>query len=113
MVALNYQTPDLSMHVNYGKYRENGRRGYVLKPAYMLYTAPGTDSPAPSPPVRVSVHIISGQQIPKAGGKKSGDIIDPFVSVIMNGAHEDHKIRNTKVINNNGFNPVWDEVNLN
>jgi hypothetical protein len=113
MVALNYQTGDLPKQVNIGKYRENGRKGYVLKPAYMLYNGPGIGSPAPSPPVRLSVHVISGQQLPKAGGKKSGEIVDPFVNVMINGVHEDQKSFRTKVISNNGFNPVWDEVKIN
>jgi Ca2+-binding EF-hand superfamily protein len=32
IVALNYQTPDRSMQLNRGRFRRNGRCGYVLKP---------------------------------------------------------------------------------
>jgi hypothetical protein len=60
----------------------------------------------------VTIHIISGQQLPKAGGRKSGEIIDPFVTIAIHGVHDDTKSFNTKVINNNGFNPIWDEVSF-
>lgn len=32
MVALNFQTLDLPMLLNYGRFLENNRSGYVLKP---------------------------------------------------------------------------------
>jgi phosphatidylinositol phospholipase C delta len=35
-VALNYQTSDVPMHCNRGRFRENGNCGYVLKPQSML-----------------------------------------------------------------------------
>ena len=35
LVALNYQTHDLYMHYNRGKFLENGNVGYVLKPAFL------------------------------------------------------------------------------
>ena len=35
MVALNYQYPDIPMHLNQGFFRLNGGCGYVLKPAVM------------------------------------------------------------------------------
>ena len=31
-VALNYQTQDLSMDLNDGKFQQNGRSGYIVKP---------------------------------------------------------------------------------
>ena len=31
-VALNYQTQDVSMDLNDGKFQQNGRSGYILKP---------------------------------------------------------------------------------
>ena len=41
MVALNYQKPDLFMHLNQGFFRRNGGCGYVLKPAVMRREDPG------------------------------------------------------------------------
>ena len=34
-VALNYQTPDESMMLNKGRFRDNGGCGYVLKPSFL------------------------------------------------------------------------------
>lgn len=35
MVALNFQTPDLPMQLNQGKFEFNGTTGYLLKPEFM------------------------------------------------------------------------------
>uniref|UniRef100_A0A8C3C7G0 1-phosphatidylinositol 4,5-bisphosphate phosphodiesterase n=1 Tax=Cairina moschata TaxID=8855 RepID=A0A8C3C7G0_CAIMO len=35
MVSLNYQTPDLAMQLNQGKFEYNGSCGYLLKPDFM------------------------------------------------------------------------------
>ena len=34
-VALNYQTDSEPMHLNQGKFRVNGRAGYILKPKHL------------------------------------------------------------------------------
>ena len=36
MVALNYQTPDRAMQLNEGRFLQNGRCGYVLRPELMF-----------------------------------------------------------------------------
>ena len=41
MVALNFQYPDIPMHLNQGFFRLNGGCGYVLKPAVMRMEDPG------------------------------------------------------------------------
>lgn len=69
LVALNYQTASMPMWINWGKFRENGSCGYVLKPEYML-----TDEYSPSDAIRLCVHIISGQQLPKPGGSQKGEV---------------------------------------
>ncbi|KAJ8309181.1 hypothetical protein KUTeg_014055 [Tegillarca granosa] len=35
MVSLNFQTPDLAMQLNQGKFEYNGNCGYLLKPDFM------------------------------------------------------------------------------
>jgi hypothetical protein len=59
MVALNYQTSSVPMHLNHGKFRENGGCGYVLKPPYMLSNA------APSNGIKLTVNVLSAHQLPK------------------------------------------------
>jgi phosphatidylinositol phospholipase C beta len=38
LVALNFQTPDLGMQLNHGKFEYNNRCGYLLKPEIMRRT---------------------------------------------------------------------------
>lgn len=105
LVALNYQTKkDPFLMANIGKFRENGSCGYVLKPPYLRDAGPE------SPPVLLTVHLISGQQLPKPGSDSSGEIIDPYISLTMIGIPEDTKEYRTATVNDNGFNPNWNEV---
>ncbi|KAJ8313208.1 hypothetical protein KUTeg_009241 [Tegillarca granosa] len=54
--------------------------------------------------------IISGYQIPKPKDTTKGEVIDPFIKVEIHGVRADTKQVKTSVIQNNGFNPRWDEV---
>jgi hypothetical protein len=106
MVALNYQTKDINMMANLGKFRENGSSGYVLKPPHLR----GVDGVAPPAPVRLTLHIISGQQLPKPGAKLEGEIIDPYVIANIVGVPQDCREYRTFTVNDNGFNPMWNTV---
>jgi hypothetical protein len=105
LVAMNYQTKDLSMQLNTTKFLENGNTGYVLKPAYMI--APKA---LPLTGITIRVHVISGQNLPKPGGATRGEVIDPYVKVNLFGVGSDASECKTRVVQDNGFNPVWDEV---
>ena len=105
LVALNYQTGDLAMFVNRSKFQDNGGCGYLLKPEYLRY-----DNSEPEDPLDLYVHILGGGSLPKPGGEKSGEIIDPFVVVHVDGNPLDKAHQKTKVINNNGFDPMFNEV---
>lgn len=55
--------------------------------------------------------VVSGRQLPKPGGAQQGEIIDPYVVVSVNGVPSDcKKAKSTKVIQDNGFNPIWNET---
>ena len=106
LVALNYQTKlDVNTMANFGRFRENGLSGYVLKPEYLR-----VDNARPSPAVRLLVHVISAQQLPKPKGGQGGEIIDPYVVVSMTGGAGDEASFKTATVNDNGFNPVFNEV---
>ena len=49
MVSLNFQTADLSMQLNQGKFEYNGNSGYLLKPDFLRradkYFDPFSESP--------------------------------------------------------------------
>lgn len=107
LVALNFQTGDLPYHVNFGKFLENGRTGYVLKPEYMI----SGNTAAHMASMRLTVTAISATQLPKPGGAQKGEIIDPFVKIYIHGPDSsDCAEATTRTVVDNGFNPVWNQV---
>ncbi|XP_056423821.1 1-phosphatidylinositol 4,5-bisphosphate phosphodiesterase beta-4 isoform X3 [Hyla sarda] len=109
MVSLNYQTPDLAMQLNQGKFEYNGSCGYLLKPDFMR-RPDRTFDPFSETPVdgviaaTCSVQVISGQFL---SDKKIGT----YVEVDMYGLPTDtiRKEFRTRIIMNNGLNPVYNE----
>ncbi|KAK5859649.1 hypothetical protein PBY51_021190 [Eleginops maclovinus] len=113
IVALNFQTTCTAMDVNQGRFLINGKSGYVLKPAYMK------DPSSEFDPVTLTqgewlqhkmlhIMVISGQQLPKVSQKKSS-IVDPLVRVEVYGVPDDNSETKTSAVDNNGFNPEWNE----
>lgn len=101
IVAMNYQSDGIPMFLNHGKFLENQNSGYVLKPEYMIKET-GVSMPACS----ISVHVIGGNQLPRPGT----DVINPCVIVNICGIPADSVEQKTKTVENNGFNPIWDEL---
>ena len=66
LVSLNYQTPDIFMQLNQGRFLPNGKSGYCLKPWYLRDSQarvfdPFTDDLIDgNPPASYSVQVISG-----------------------------------------------------
>ncbi|XP_062287660.1 1-phosphatidylinositol 4,5-bisphosphate phosphodiesterase delta-4 [Scomber scombrus] len=114
IVALNFQTAGQEMDLNDGLFRQNGCCGYVLKPDFMR---DGNTQFSPEKqgerqnykPLHLSFQVISGQQLPKVN-QKEGSIVDPLVRVEIYGVPQDQAKDETTHINNNGFNPVWNET---
>ncbi|CAL8278209.1 unnamed protein product [Lota lota] len=113
IVALNFQTPCANMSLNQGRFLVNGRNGYVLKPSYLRDAASEFD------PVTLTrgpwlkhktlhVMVISGQQLPKVNTRKTS-IVDPVVRVEVYGVPADVAVKQTAYIDNNGFNPAWNQ----
>uniref|UniRef100_A0A8C7SQL4 Phosphoinositide phospholipase C n=1 Tax=Oncorhynchus mykiss TaxID=8022 RepID=A0A8C7SQL4_ONCMY len=114
IVALNFQTAGPEMDLNDGLFSQNGCCGYVLKPDFMR----NDDSFDPERPqdrngytsLRLSIqYVISGQQLPKVNHKE-GSIVDPLVRVEIYGVFQDQAKQETSYIDNNGFNPLWNET---
>ncbi|KAL3079489.1 hypothetical protein niasHT_031818 [Heterodera trifolii] len=124
MVALNFQTPDVCMQLNQGKFEYNGQCGYLLKPDFMRRPDRTFDpfSESPVGPVKMpkigmppifqmasfaahcSVRIISGQFLCE---RKTGT----YVEVEMYGLPTDtiRKEHRTKLVPANGLNPIYNE----
>ncbi|NXL98873.1 PLCD4 phosphodiesterase, partial [Tyrannus savana] len=113
IVALNFQTAGMEMDLCDGLFSQNGRCGYVLKPPFMrdeetLFNPSDPSSREGPGPINLTIQVISGQQLPKVANSK--DIIDPLVRVEIYGVPADQAHQETKYIENNGFNPRWDET---
>ncbi|KRX50417.1 1-phosphatidylinositol 4,5-bisphosphate phosphodiesterase beta-4 [Trichinella murrelli] len=131
MVSLNFQTPDLAMQLNQGKFEYNGTCGYLLKPDFLRRADRMFDPFSESPvdgvvaaycSVRVCfclltrsmddqaltitrlLQVISGQFLSE---KKIGT----YVEVEMYGLPTDtiRKEFKTKMVPSNGLNPVYNE----
>uniref|UniRef100_A0A8C6LFV4 Phosphoinositide phospholipase C n=1 Tax=Nothobranchius furzeri TaxID=105023 RepID=A0A8C6LFV4_NOTFU len=109
MVSLNFQTPDLAMQLNQGKFEYNGSCGYLLKPDFMR-RSDRTFDPFSETPVdgviaaTCSVQVFSGQFL---SDKKIGT----YVEVDMYGLPTDtiRKEFRTRMVMNNGLNPAYNE----
>lgn len=109
MVSLNFQTSDLGMQLNMGKFEYNGNSGFLLKPDFLRrsdkYFDPFSESPVDGViAAYCSIRIISGQFI-------SEKRIGTYVEVDMYGLPTDTIRREfrTKTIPNNGLNPYYNE----
>ncbi|KAL0967716.1 hypothetical protein UPYG_G00255960 [Umbra pygmaea] len=109
LVALNFQTIDLSMMLNLGMYEYNGKCGYRLKPEFMRRPDKNFDPFAESTVDGIvantlSVKIISGQFLTD---KKVGT----YVEIDMFGLPVDTRRKGfkTKTSQGNAVNPVWEE----
>uniref|UniRef100_A0A8C2WHC8 Phosphoinositide phospholipase C n=1 Tax=Cyclopterus lumpus TaxID=8103 RepID=A0A8C2WHC8_CYCLU len=116
LVALNYQSEGRVLQLNRAKFYNNGNCGYILKPACLCEGAfnPSLEDPLPGQMKKQLVlKIISGQQLPKPKDSMLGDrgeIIDPFVEVEVIGLPVDCCKEQTRVVDDNGFNPMWEET---
>lgn len=109
MVSLNFQTTDLPMQLNQGKFEYNGNSGYLLKPDFMRRHDKTFDPFAESPvdgviAAQVSVSVIAGQFL---SDKKIGT----YVEVDMYGLPTDtiRKEFKTRTVPANGLNPQYNE----
>ncbi|KAK7884030.1 hypothetical protein WMY93_027153 [Mugilogobius chulae] len=116
LVALNYQSEGRVLQLNRAKFYSNGNCGYILKPSCMCEGSfsPNLDDPLPGHMKKQLVlKVISGQQLPKPKDSMLGDrgeIIDPFVEVEIIGVPVDCSKEQTRVVDDNGFNPMWEET---
>lgn len=114
IVALNFQTAGLEMDLNDGLFSQNSHCGYVLKPEILRNRQKCFDPDNPLErdnyhPLQFYIKVISAQQLPKLS-KKDWCIVDPFVRVEIYGVPLDQTKQETKYIENNGFNPCWNET---
>ncbi|XP_034416244.1 1-phosphatidylinositol 4,5-bisphosphate phosphodiesterase delta-1a isoform X2 [Cyclopterus lumpus] len=115
IVALNFQTPSKEMHINQGRFLPNGASGYILKPEFQRSLSsqfdPSVLTKGPWLKKKTfNVMVISAQQLPKLNKDKENSIVDPLVRMELYGVPADNASKETHYINNNGFNPMWNET---
>ena len=120
VIAMNYQKADIHLLIYLSKFIQNGglKSGYVLKPDFMLYNShrPLYASNFKDVTLKLTVNIISAQQlkvITRSNSGKNKDIVDPFISVSLRGIQADEEsnpLFKTGVIQDNGFNPQFNET---
>ena len=94
-------------------FNDNGQCGYVLKPPILRNLELGfnpNDINSMKNKKLLNIKIISGQQLPAPSSSEFiKDIIDPYVLINIYGVNADRCEKKTKFINDNGFNPFWNE----
>lgn len=112
MVALNYQTPDLSMQLNQAKFEYNGNCGFLLKPELLrnsdiCFDPFSQTQPGNNIPTSLVVKVISAQYL--------GPLVrDIQVQCELFGLPADtcrgqkHKNKWTKFVSYNGVVAFWD-----
>ncbi|XP_068404323.1 1-phosphatidylinositol 4,5-bisphosphate phosphodiesterase epsilon-1 isoform X1 [Eschrichtius robustus] len=112
LVALNYQTDDLPLHLNAAMFEANGGCGYVLKPPvlwdkncpmYQKFSPLERDLDNMESAV-YSLTIVSGQNVCPSNSTGS-----PCIEVDVLGMALDSCHFRTKPIHRNTLNPMWNE----
>ena len=110
-----YLIIDLPMQIHEALFQGNYQHGYILKPATLLGSSQPPTSHHPNPydskpcRIKLDVHVISGQQLPRPKDYKPGQAVDPYVQIEMicpNGQGIENR---TRAVRDNEFNPMWDE----
>nr|XP_034993797.1 1-phosphatidylinositol 4,5-bisphosphate phosphodiesterase epsilon-1 isoform X2 [Zootoca vivipara] len=112
LVALNYQTDDLPLHLNAAMFEANGGCGYVMKPPvlwdkncpmYQHFCPLERDLDNMEPAI-YSLTIVSGQNVCPSNSTGS-----PCIEVDVLGIPLDSCHFRTKPIHRNTLNPMWNE----
>ncbi|KAK2840319.1 hypothetical protein Q5P01_014059 [Channa striata] len=116
LVALNQQTPGAMLDLHRGRFSQNGRCGYVLRPAVMTdevsYFSAHTQGCVPGvPPQTLRVKVISAHNLPKPQGSGAkGEVIDPYVVLELHGVPADCAEQRTRTAAQNQDDPLFDET---
>lgn len=113
MVALNYQTEDLPMHINRAMFEQTNNNGYVCKPSIMwnrshlMYRRfnPLEKEFDGMHSTQIVINVVSGQYL-----NQNNLLSSPYIEIEIIGIPGDCCKRKTKAIMRNAFNPIWNET---
>ena len=101
------------MQLNKALFKSNGNCGFVLKPEILRNPLLGFDPDDVNTMKNrksVEIKIISALNLPQNDEILIKDISDPFVTVNIYGLKSDLAEKKTKSVQDNGFNPLWNET---
>ncbi|KAJ8002601.1 hypothetical protein DPEC_G00160590 [Dallia pectoralis] len=108
LVALNVQSLGRPMDLNNGRFQDNGRCGYVLKPNFLRMDVCGFNPNSCRHnlrPCHLLLKVVSGSNLPAS---RSGKALDPFIRLEVVGVHSDCTSQDTDTVKRNSLNPHWD-----
>ncbi|XP_075711737.1 1-phosphatidylinositol 4,5-bisphosphate phosphodiesterase zeta-1 [Rhinoderma darwinii] len=111
MAALNFQTPGIPMDLQDGKFLDNGRCGFVLKPEFLRNEDRSFDPyerKYGTRPMFITIKVISGFLLPYGSLSKTNKN-SLIAKVEIYGVTVDEGRKQTQVVKNNAFNPLWDQ----
>lgn len=100
------------MSLNKAMFNDNGGCGFVLKPEILRNPLLGfnpNDVKTMMNRKSVEIRVISALNLPQNDEILIQDISDPFVTVNIYGLKMDLAEKKTKAVQDNGFNPIWNE----
>lgn len=118
IVAINLQGHDTAYQINHGRFLQNARCGYVLKPEHLRNVRDGTGGGLPETCIGAKggktglliVKVLTGYHLPKPYGAVKGERIDPYVKIRVYSPYGCREKFVTRVVKRNGYNPQWDET---
>ena len=119
IVALNWQTSNsYELRLNKGFFQQNGNSGYILKPPYLRGILDTDRASVNKRKLKITLQIMSAFALPKPDNETKGEVVDPYVVCFVEGpglkAYGGGSGRSggggrkqTPVIDDNGFHPIW------
>lgn len=132
MVCVNMDSMDKHAQMVIGRFEENGGSGYLLKSQYQRpkdeiglhqgrtgnrgYEA-AEGLATPPPPMKLTVNVLSAQQLPPLTIKSTTSdsvytvsVMNPLVKITLHDEEGESITYATQTVLDNAFNPVWNQV---
>ncbi|EZG86313.1 phosphoinositide phospholipase C [Gregarina niphandrodes] len=96
-----FESPGIGEWIQRARFLENGRCGYILKPAYLR----GLDAPSGSGPRELSLKVLGGRQlfVPYVGRRSFS------VRVSLFDDDRETQVHSTSAVESSGLDPRWNE----
>lgn len=109
IVAMNYQTEDMGLWLNHGRFAVNARCGFVPKPEFAIAGGPVSGAGM------LAITVVAGSLLPRSPTSVRGgrDWADPYVQLVLARAGPDGEPimaeQKTESVDCNGLCPSWGE----